>query len=125
MVGGRPFHLAPGEWTDDTSMALCLADTYASQGKFDLATFADAMVRWYRQGENSANGRCFEIGNVTRRALEGWEAQGLAWMGNLEASTAGNGIVDTARAYGHFPTPLAVGNLVGECDAEQRDPWRD
>ncbi|HDS1060747.1 ADP-ribosylarginine hydrolase Tri1 [Pseudomonas putida] len=91
MVGGGPFRLAPGEWTDDTSMALCLADTYASQGKFDFATFADAMVRWYRQGENSANGRCFDIGNVTRRALEGWEAQGLAWMGNLEASTAGNG----------------------------------
>lgn len=91
MVGGGPFRLAPGEWTDDTSMALCLADTYASQGKFDFATFADAMVRWYRQGENSVNGRCFDIGNVTRRALEGWEAQGLGWMGNLEASTAGNG----------------------------------
>lgn len=91
MVGGGPFRLAPGEWTDDTTMALCLADTYASRGKFDFATFADAMVRWYRQGENSVNGRCFDIGNVTRRALEGWEAQGLGWMGNLEASTAGNG----------------------------------
>ena len=91
MVGGGPFRLAPGEWTDDTSMALCLADTYASQGKFDFATFADALVRWYRHGENSVNGRCFDIGNVTRRALEGWEAQGLGWMGNIEASTAGNG----------------------------------
>ncbi|HDS1682347.1 TPA: ADP-ribosylglycohydrolase family protein [Pseudomonas putida] len=91
MVGGGPFRLAPGEWTDDTSMALCLADTYASQGKFDYATFADAMVRWYRQGENSANGRCFDIGNVTRCALEGWEAQRLGWRGNREASTAGNG----------------------------------
>ena len=91
MVGGGPFRLAPGEWTDDTTMALCLADTYANQGKFDFATFADAMVRWYRQGENSVNGRCFDIGNVTRRALEGWEAQGLGWKGNLEASTAGNG----------------------------------
>ncbi|EKT4471329.1 ADP-ribosylarginine hydrolase Tri1 [Pseudomonas putida] len=91
MVGGGPFRLAPGEWTDDTSMALCLADTYASQGKFDFATFADALVRWYRHGENSVNGRCFDIGNVTRRALEGWETQGLGWMGNIEASTAGNG----------------------------------
>jgi hypothetical protein len=25
MVGGGPFGLAPGQWTDDTSMALCLA----------------------------------------------------------------------------------------------------
>jgi ADP-ribosylglycohydrolase len=28
MVGGGPFRLKPGEWTDDTSMALCLAETY-------------------------------------------------------------------------------------------------
>lgn len=28
MVGGGPFNLRPGEWTGDTSMALCLADTY-------------------------------------------------------------------------------------------------
>ena len=27
MVGGGPFGLNPGEWTDDTSMALCLADS--------------------------------------------------------------------------------------------------
>lgn len=27
MVGGGPFSLAPGQWTDDTSMALCLAES--------------------------------------------------------------------------------------------------
>ncbi len=27
MVGGGPFNLEPGEWTDDTSMALCLAES--------------------------------------------------------------------------------------------------
>src|SRR4051794_8924464 len=27
MVGGGPFNLKPGEWTDDTSMALCLAES--------------------------------------------------------------------------------------------------
>lgn len=91
MVGGGPFRLAPGQWTDDTSMALCLADTYEAKGRFDFATFADALVRWYRQGENSVNGRCFDIGNVTRRALEGWETEGLAWQGNAEPSAAGNG----------------------------------
>jgi len=91
MVGGGPFRLAPGDWTDDTSMALCLADTYAAKGEFDYATFAGALVRWYRQGENSVNGRCFDIGNVTRRALEGWETHGLAWSGNSDPSTAGNG----------------------------------
>jgi ADP-ribosyl-[dinitrogen reductase] hydrolase len=32
MVGGGPFHLAPGQWTDDTSMALCLATSLVQCG---------------------------------------------------------------------------------------------
>ena len=27
MIGGGPFRLQPGQWTDDTSMALCLAES--------------------------------------------------------------------------------------------------
>nr|WP_314489680.1 ADP-ribosylarginine hydrolase Tri1 [uncultured Pseudomonas sp.] len=91
MVGGGPFQLKPGEWTDDTSMALALADTYLSQGRFDYATYAEGLLRWYERGENSANGRCFDIGNATRDALHGWQAQGRNWPGNREASSAGNG----------------------------------
>lgn len=93
MVGGGPFKLAPGQWTDDTSMALCLADTYLAKETFDFTTYSDALVRWYRRGENSANGRCFDIGNATRNALEGWETQGLTWQGNYAPSTAGNGSI--------------------------------
>jgi ADP-ribosylglycohydrolase len=32
MVGGGPFGLKPGQWTDDTSMALCLAESLSSVG---------------------------------------------------------------------------------------------
>ena len=35
MDGGGPFGLEPGEWTDDTSMALCLAASLLCQGGFD------------------------------------------------------------------------------------------
>ena len=35
MVGGGPFHLEAGQWTDDTSMALCLATSLVEQGGFD------------------------------------------------------------------------------------------
>ncbi len=35
MVGGGPFHLEPGMWTDDTSLALCLATSLTEKGKFD------------------------------------------------------------------------------------------
>ena len=30
MVGGGPFGLEPGQWTDDTSMALCLVESLIS-----------------------------------------------------------------------------------------------
>lgn len=37
MVGGGPFHLEPGEWTDDTSMAMCLAESILDAGELDPA----------------------------------------------------------------------------------------
>ncbi|WP_296185868.1 ADP-ribosylarginine hydrolase Tri1 [Pseudomonas sp. UBA1879] len=93
MVGGGPFKLNAGEWTDDTSMALCLADTYAANNKFDYADYAQRLARWYKTGLNSHNGKCFDIGNATRIALEGWLSQGLDWYGNDDPSTAGNGSI--------------------------------
>lgn len=35
MIGGGPFNLKPGQWTDDTSMALCLADSLIEKQDFD------------------------------------------------------------------------------------------
>ena len=35
MIGGGPFDLAVGQWTDDTSMALCLACSLLEQEGFD------------------------------------------------------------------------------------------
>ncbi|WP_025391006.1 ADP-ribosylarginine hydrolase Tri1 [Pseudomonas syringae] len=93
MVGGGPFNLNAGEWTDDTSLALCLADCYLANGKLDYADYLNRLCRWYQQGENSANGVCFDIGNATRNALEGWLKEGLSWNGNWEPSTAGNGSI--------------------------------
>ncbi len=93
LVGGGPFKLDAGEWTDDTSMALCLADTYLAKNGFDYQDFAERLCRWYKSGENSHNRRCFDIGNATREALEGFLAKGLAWYGNDDPSTAGNGSI--------------------------------
>ncbi len=36
-IGGGPFGLAPGQWTDDTAMGLCLADSLVSCRGFDPA----------------------------------------------------------------------------------------
>ena len=56
MVGGGPFGLRPGEWTDDTSMALCLADSLIARSGLDQRDLMERFVRWWRQGENSHNG---------------------------------------------------------------------
>lgn len=63
-----PHNLNAGEWTDDTSMALALADSLADVG-WDLDDQAERYIRWWRGGEYSVNGRCFDIGISTSGAL--------------------------------------------------------
>ena len=46
MIGGGPFHLKAGQWTDDTSMALCLAESLISKYGFDPIDQLERYVRW-------------------------------------------------------------------------------
>lgn len=62
MIGGGPFKLAPGQWTDDTSMALCLAESLLACGKLDPADLMARFRRWRDEGHNSVTGECFDIG---------------------------------------------------------------
>jgi ADP-ribosyl-[dinitrogen reductase] hydrolase len=91
MTGGGPFDLAPGVWTDDTSMAMALADSLIACGGFDAADAMNRFVRWWRQGEFSPTGTCFDIGIATARALARYAATGEAFAGSTEENTAGNG----------------------------------
>ncbi|MGC1146607.1 ADP-ribosylarginine hydrolase Tri1 [Pantoea agglomerans] len=90
MVGGGPFNLKAGEWTDDTSMALCLAETYIEKNCCDMDLFREKLISWYKTGHNSSNGVCFDIGNTTRYALEQVIKHGSDWLGNNSPGTAGN-----------------------------------
>src|SRR5690349_16559304 len=65
---GGPHGLEPGEWTDDTSMALALADSISTVG-WDLDDQARRYVQWRKTGKYSVNGRCFDIGITTSAAL--------------------------------------------------------
>jgi ADP-ribosyl-[dinitrogen reductase] hydrolase len=70
MEGGGTWGLKAGQWTDDTSMALCLASSLISKRCFDPY---DQMVRykwWFKHGYMSSTGHCFDIGNATRDSLE-------------------------------------------------------
>src|SRR5215204_2069822 len=91
MVGGGPFGLRPGQWTDDTSMALCLAERLIECGGFDARDQMERYVRWWREGHLSSTGKCFDIGNTTRAALSRFEKTGDPFAGSTEPNAAGNG----------------------------------
>lgn len=91
MVGGGPFNLEPGDWTDDTSMALCLAESLIECRGFDPMDQMKRYLRWFREGHLSSKGFCFDIGNTVRSALLSFERTGEPFSGPVDASTAGNG----------------------------------
>jgi ADP-ribosyl-[dinitrogen reductase] hydrolase len=93
MVGGGPFELEPGQWTDDTSMALCLAESLVETGEFDPVDQLRRYVRWWREGHLSSTGVCFDIGNQTREALARFERTGEPYPGPTDAAKAGNGSI--------------------------------
>ena len=90
---GGPHKLNPGEWTDDTSMALALADSIADVG-WDLNDQAHRYVSWWREGEYSVNGRCFDIGNTTAAALQRFKKRNDATTsGDSSPRASGNGSI--------------------------------
>jgi len=90
MVGGGPFRLKPGQWTDDTSMALCLADSLIACQGIDPQDLMERFVAWWRTGNNSVTGQCFDIGNTTSEALERFELTGKVFAPK-DPAQAGNG----------------------------------
>jgi ADP-ribosyl-[dinitrogen reductase] hydrolase len=93
MVGGGPFRLEPGQWTDDTSMALCLAESLIEEQGFDPGDQMSCYVRWWRQGHLSSTGACFDIGGTVSSALSRFEVTGEPFSGSTDPHSAGNGSI--------------------------------
>jgi len=69
LLGGGPFDLPRGAWSDDTAMALCLAESLVESNGFDPRDQVDRYTRWQSQGYLSATGQCVGITASTARAL--------------------------------------------------------
>jgi len=91
LVGGGPFGLDAGQWTDDTSMALCLADCLLAHDGIDPHDLMVRFTQWWRHGANSCTGTCFNIGNTVRTALALFEQTGDPVAGSTDPFSAGNG----------------------------------
>jgi ADP-ribosyl-[dinitrogen reductase] hydrolase len=93
IVGGGPFKLNPGQWTDDTSMGLCLAQSLVDFGGFDATDQLARYVRWWREGYLSSTGACFDIGIQTREALAQFERTHSPSPASVDPEAAGNGSI--------------------------------
>lgn len=93
MVGGGPFNLKSGQWTDDTSMALCLATSLLEKKGFDPKDQMNRYCNWYEHGYLSSTDRCFDIGVTVRNALQRYLENGEPFSGSIDPNSAGNGSI--------------------------------
>ena len=93
MVGGGVFGLEPGQWTDDTSMALCLADSLLAQGRYVSFDVMERYDRWYKEGYRSSTGTCFDIGNQVTHSLWDFREQQRVPTSAERTTSAGNGAI--------------------------------
>ncbi len=93
MVGGGSFHLEPGEWTDDTAMALCLADSLIHSHGFDARDQMERYLKWLREGYLSSRPYAFDIGGTVSYSVEKFAATGEVFAGPTDPGRAGNGCI--------------------------------
>jgi ADP-ribosyl-[dinitrogen reductase] hydrolase len=110
MVGGGPFSLLPGQWTDDTSMALCLAESLLQKNGFDAVDQMNRYCNWHQYGYFSCTGKCFDIGITVSAALNQYLKTGNPFSGSTDERSSGNGalmrIAPIAMFYRHHPEKL-------------------
>ncbi len=119
MVGGGPFGLKPGQWTDDTSMALCLAESLIEKQGFNARDQMERYVRWYRDGHLSSTGTCFDIGNATSSALCRFERTGEPFSGSTDPHSAGNGSIMRLAPIPMFFYPDAKRAVLNAIDSSR------
>jgi ADP-ribosyl-[dinitrogen reductase] hydrolase len=91
MVSGGPHRLQRGQWTDDTAMALALADSLIAAPELDPADLTRRFLAWRDTGAYSCTGVCFDIGNQTSAALERFRREGDPFAGSTDPQASGNG----------------------------------
>lgn len=90
MTGGGVHNTSPGEWTDDTAMAVCIADAYIAYKRFAPAAIAQNFRQWRNSGAFGTRNYCFDIGNTTSDALS-YSTNKRPYGGSAHFMTSGNG----------------------------------
>lgn len=92
MLGGGAHGWDKGEWTDDTAMAVCVAEGILSQGRFDAADVADRFLRWFQSGPRNV-GNTISVAMHALAGGERWDRAGRWAHDHLNGKSAGNGAI--------------------------------
>lgn len=87
-IGHALLGLPAGAWSDKTAMALCLADSFATQGGADGADQAARYREWQQEGLWSSTGSCVGISASTSRALAASQWSGNPYAGSHDPAHA-------------------------------------
>ncbi len=93
MMDGGYFKLKAGEWTDDTAMALCLADSLLHMNGFDTKDQMDHYSRWFLNGEFSCRERAFGMGQTFMNSITKYLTTGDPLSGMANPKRPGNGCI--------------------------------
>jgi ADP-ribosylglycohydrolase len=113
LLGGGPFDLPRGGWSDDTAMTLCLAESLLECDGFDARDQVERYQRWQRQGYLSATGQCLGITASTARALAMAQWRRQAFSGSH----------DPAQLDPEPLSRVAAATLFFMASGEQGDAW--
>jgi ADP-ribosyl-[dinitrogen reductase] hydrolase len=120
MVGRGPFRLEAGQWTDDTSMALCLAESLLECKGFDPHDQMRRYCDWHENGRWSSTGACFDIGNTTLEALNRYRRTGEPFAGPRQRHTAGNGCIMRLAPVPMFAHGQPLADALHRCAESSR-----
>jgi ADP-ribosyl-[dinitrogen reductase] hydrolase len=91
MTGGA-HNVSKGEFTDDTSMALAMADAFIEANDFNPALIMDNFLKWKNEGAYSPRGVMFDCGNTVHAALRAYERDNTdPFTSSTDPMSAGNG----------------------------------
>jgi ADP-ribosyl-[dinitrogen reductase] hydrolase len=120
MIGGGWLHLAPGQVTDDTEMALCLGRSLIRKGGFDAKDVCDEFAAWLKTGP-------VDVGNTCRRGIRRYITNGTV-EGPYCEGDGGNGAAmrNLAVALATLHKPLVMEDwTLGQCHITHHHPLSD
>lgn len=93
MVSGGVFDLPAGYWTDDTALALCLAESLVMCKGHEPVDQLERYLRWYTEGYMSSTGKCFGLGGTMDKALKRFQETREPYCGPSDPALATNGSI--------------------------------